>query len=134
MNKAILVGNLTRDPETRYTKNKNGEDMAIARFTIAVNIPKKKDESAFISCVAFGKTGEVIEKYTRKGSKVGIVGHIQTGSYEKDGVKHYTTDIIVEEVEFLSKSEGQAPKNEGTASKKDPDGFEDLNLDELPFN
>lgn len=128
MNKAILVGNLTRDPETRYTKNKNGEDMAIARFTIAVNIPKKKDESAFISCVAFGKTGEVIEKYTRKGSKVGIVGHIQTGSFEKDGVKHYTTDVIVEEVELLT------PKSEGTAPKKDPDGFEDLNLDELPFN
>lgn len=133
MNKAILVGNLTRDPETRYTKNKNGEDMAIARFTIAVNIPKKKDESAFISCVAFGKTGEVIEKYTRKGSKVGIVGHIQTGSYEKDGVKHYTTDIIVEEVEFLSKSEGQQKQEQ----KPDADGFMSIpdGLDaELPFN
>lgn len=128
MNKAILVGNLTRDPETRYTKDKNGNDLAIARFTIAVKIPHKKDESAFISCVAFGKTGEVIEKYTRKGSKVGVTGYIQTGSFEKDGVKHYTTDVIVEEVELLT------PKSEGTAPKKDQDGFEDLNLDELPFN
>lgn len=128
MNKVVLVGNLTRDIETRYTKDKNGNDLAIGRFTLAVNLPRKKDESAFISCVSFGKTAEVIEKYTRKGSKVAVTGYIQTGSYEKDGVKHYTTDVIVEEVELLT------PKSEGTAPKKDPDGFEDLNLDELPFN
>ena len=129
MNKAILVGNLTRDPETRYTKDKNGNDLAIARFTIAVKLPHKKDESAFISCVAFGKTGEVIEKYTRKGSKVGVTGYIQTGSFEKDGVKHYTTDVIVEEVEFLSKAEQK--------QEPDADGFMNIpdGLDaELPFN
>ena len=128
MNKVVLVGNLTRDVETRYTKDKNGNDLAIGRFTLAVNLPRKKDESAFISCVSFGKTAEVIEKYTRKGSKVAVAGYIQTGSFEKDGVKHYTTDVIVEEVELLT------PKSEGQAPKKDPDGFEDLNLDELPFN
>lgn len=131
MNKVVLVGNMTRDAETRYTKNKNGEDMAIARFTIAVKLPHKKDESAFISCVAFGKTGEVIEKYTRKGSKVGVTGYIQTGSFEKDGVKHYTTDVIVEEVEFLSKAEQKQEQ------KPDADGFVNIAQgleDELPFN
>ena len=133
MNKVVLVGNLTRDVETRYTKDKNGNDLAIGRFTLAVNLPRKKDESAFISCVSFGKTAEVIEKYTRKGSKVGVTGYIQTGSFEKDGVKHYTTDVIVEEVEFLSKSEGQQKQEQ----KPDADGFTNIpdGLDaELPFN
>lgn len=131
MNKAILIGRLPRDPETRYTKNKNGEDMAIARFSLAVNIPRKKDDSAFIACVAFGKIAEVIEKYTRKGSKIAVTGYIQTGSYEKDGVKHYTTDVIVEEVEFLSKAEQKQEQ------KPDADGFVNIpdGLDaELPFN
>ena len=131
MNNFKGIGNLTRDPEARYTKNKNGEDMAIVRFTLAVGIPKKKDDTSFLSCVAFGKTGEVIEKYTRKGSKVAVDGYIQTGSYEKDGVKHYTTDIIVEEVEFLSKAEQKQEQ------KPDADGFMNIAQgleDELPFN
>ena len=106
MNKVILMGRLTRDPEVRYSQGENA--MAIARYTLAVdrrfnrNNGNGDEQTAdFIGCVAFGRAGEFAEKYFRKGTKVAITGRIQTGSYtNKDGVRVYTTDIVVEEQEF----------------------------------
>ncbi len=103
MNKVILMGRLTRDPEVRYTQG--GENpLAIARFTLAVDRRFKRDGEAtadFINCVAFGRQAEHAERFYRQGLKVVITGRIQTGSYtNKDGVKVYTTDIVVEEQEF----------------------------------
>ena len=105
MNKVILMGRLTRDPEVRYTQGDNA--MAIARYTLAVDRRFNRnnngdDQNAdFIGCVAFGRSGEFAEKYLRKGTKVVVTGRIQTGSYtNKDGVKVYTTDVVVEDQEF----------------------------------
>ena len=103
MNKVILMGRLTRDPEVRYSQG--GENpLAIARFTRAVDRRFKRDGEAtadFINCVAFGRQAEHAERFYRQGLKVVITGRIQTGSYtNKDGVKVYTTDIVVEEQEF----------------------------------
>ena len=105
MNKAILMGRLTRDPEVRYTQGEN--QMAIARYTLAVDrrFNRNGDDNTadFISCVAFGKAGEFAERYFRKGTKIAVTGRIQTGSYtNKDGVKVYTTDVVVEEQEMVS--------------------------------
>mgnify|MGYP004443971925 CR=1 FL=1 len=132
MNKWIGVGRLTRDPDIRYS----GE-LAIARFTLAVERRFAKENEAkadFISCVAFGKTAQFIEKYVAKGTKIVVDGRIQTGSYEKDGQKVYTTEIVVESTEFAEskKSSGENP----VENKKD-DGFVDLPEgfdDELPFS
>ncbi len=103
MNKVILMGRLTRDPEVRYSQG--GENpLAIARFTLAVDRRFKRDGEAtadFISCVAFGRQAEHAERFYRQGLKVVIAGRIQTGSYtNKDGVKVYTTEVVVEEQEF----------------------------------
>ncbi len=102
MNKVILMGRLTRDPEVRYSQGEN--PLAIARFTLAVDRRFKRDGEAtadFINCVAFGRQAEHAERFYRQGLKVVITGRIQTGSYtNKDGVKVYTTDIVVEEQEF----------------------------------
>lgn len=144
MNKVILVARLCRDPEVRYTQGENAS--AIARFSVAVNRRFKNNEGNydvdFINCVAFGKTAEFIEKYFKKGMAIGISGRIQTGSYtNKDGVKVYTTDVVVEEAEFVeSKNSGgaSAPSNvptNNTSGNNDfmniPDEIEDS---ELPFN
>ena len=104
MNKVILMGRLTRDPEVRYSQG--GENpLAIARFTLAVDRRFKRDGEAtadFISCVAFGRQAEHAERFYRQGLKVVIAGRIQTGSYtNKDGVKVYTTEVVVEEQEFV---------------------------------
>lgn len=126
MNKCSLVGRTTKEIELRYTTG--NEPMAVARFTLAVNRRRKKDEADFISCVAFGKTAEVMEKYVGKGHRVGIIGHIQTGSYEKDGHKFYTTDVIVDELDFLE------PKHESSSSDDfDESQFEDMRDDDIPF-
>ena len=102
MNKVILMGRLTRDPEVRYSQGEQAT--AIARYTLAVDRRFKRDgdqTADFIGCVAFGKLGEFAEKYLRKGTKVVVTGRIQTGSYtNKDGQKVYTTDVVVEECEF----------------------------------
>ena len=105
MNKVILMGRLTRDPDIRYTQGDNS--MCIARYTLAVDRRfAQRDESGntpadFIPCVAFGKSGEFVEKYLRKGMKMTITGRIQTGSYtNKEGVKVYTTEVVVEDHEF----------------------------------
>lgn len=130
MNKVILMGRLVRDPEVRYG-GQNG-DMAIARFTLAIDRRIKKDgeQSAdFISCVAFGKNGEFAEKYLQKGTKIALEGHWQTGSYEnKEGKKVYTNDCVVDSMEFA-----ESKKQED--SQTDSDGFQAIEGDEesLPF-
>ena len=128
MNKTILIGRLTKDAETRYT----AEGTAIARFPLAVDRKYKSEgqpSADFINCVAFGKIAEFVEKYLKKGTKIALEGRIQTGSYEKDGQKVYTTDVIVEAVEFAEskKADTPAPSNDGFMSI--PDGVEN----ELPF-
>ena len=139
MNKVILMGRLTRDPEVRYTQGDNA--MAIARYSLAVDRRFKRDgepDADFINCVAFGKSGEFAEKYLKKGTKVAVVGRIQTGSYtNKDGQKVYTTDVVVEEQEFAeSKNSGSSDNNQSALANKNtdfmniPDGIDE----ELPFN
>lgn len=139
MNKVILAGRFTRDPEVRYTN----DGTSIARFSIAVNrrfVKEGSDQKAdFLNCVAFGKSAEFIEKYFRKGMKADLSGRIQTGSYtNKDGVKVYTTDIVVEEIEFgESKGSSQTQTASPTPNPEaDPDGF--MNIpdgidEEMPF-
>ena len=140
MNKVILMGRLTRDPEVRYSQGENAT--AIARYTLAVDRRFKRDGEAsadFIGCVAFGRQGEFAEKYLRQGTKVAITGRIQTGSYtNRDGQKVYTTDVVVEEQEFAEskKAAGQQDGNNGGYSDAGdgfmniPDGIDE----ELPFN
>lgn len=141
MNKVILMGRLTRDPEVRYSQGT--QPMAIARYTLAVDRRVSKangEEQAadFINIVAFGKSGEFAEKYLRKGTKVLVTGRIQTGSYtNKDGAKVYTTDVVAEDQEFAeSKSSGNASGNGGQGAVSGdgfmniPDGIDE----ELPFN
>ena len=119
MNKVILMGRLTRDPEVRYSQGDNAT--AVARYTLAVDrrFNRNNDEQTadFINCVAFGKSGEFAEKYLHKGTKIAITGRIQTGSYtNKDGVKVYTTDVVVEDHEFAeSKNSAGSADNSGFA-------------------
>lgn len=145
MNKVILVGRLTRDPEVRYGGANN---TAVARFTLAVDRRFKRDNEPnadFINCVAVGKSAEFIEKYFKKGVKVSICGHIQTGSYtNKDGQKVYTTDVFVEEQEFAESRNASQQNNNIQAGPSpygnmptDSDGFMHIpdGIDEeLPFN
>ncbi|SEQ22519.1 single-strand DNA-binding protein [Lachnospiraceae bacterium RM5] len=151
MNKVIIMGRLTRDPDVRYSQGDT--PLAVARFTLAVDRRGRKSQDQqtadFISCVAFGKTGEFIEKYCHQGTKLVLDGRIQTGSYvNKDGNKVYTTDVVAENVEFAeSKSSAEGynagSTNEGRAERPEPqnarldDGF--VNIDDgvedegLPF-
>ena len=99
MNKVILIGRLTKDPDLRFAA---GSGKAVTRFTMAVNRPMKRDEADFIGCIAFGKTGETIAQYLTKGRQLAVTGNIRTGSYEKDGITRYTTDVIVDTFEFIS--------------------------------
>ena len=115
MNKVILMGRLTRDPEVRYSAGENA--LAIARYTLAVDRRFRRDNDQqtadFISCVAFGKNGEFAEKYLHQGTKIAAEGRIQTGSYtNKDGNRVYTTDVVVEEQEF-AESKAAASENAG---------------------
>lgn len=141
MNKVILMGRLTRDPEVRYSQSENST--AVARFTLAVDRRFKKDgEQAadFINCIAFGKTGEFIEKWTHQGTKLVVEGRIQTGSYtNKDGNKVYTTDVVVENCEFAeSKKASEDNNNQSEPQLTDDDGFmsipDNVADDGLPFN
>lgn len=97
MNKVILIGRLTKDSELRYTES----EMAVCSFNLAIDRDFKKDEADFINCKAFNKLGETINKYTKKGDLIAICGRINTSSYEKNGEKRYTTDIVVDSVKFL---------------------------------
>ena len=138
MNKVILIGRLTKDPEVRYSQGENST--AIARYSLAVDRKFKQEGGAtadFINCVVFGKGAEFAEKYLRKGTKIAIVGRIQTGSYtNKDGQKVYTTDVVVEEQEFAESKASQSesaptstPASVGDGFMSIPDGIDE----ELPF-
>lgn len=138
MNKCVLMGRLTRDPEIRVNNDKT-----VARFSIAVDRRFKRDgdeqTADFINCVAFGKTAEFVEKYAHKGTKFIVEGRIQTGSYtNKDGVRVYTTDIVVEQLEFAeSKSSADGNATGNTANATTNTNFMDIPDDiseELPFN
>ena len=139
MNKVILMGRLTRDPEVRYSQGEHAT--AVARFSLAVDRRFKKDNepaAAFINCVAFGKTGELVEKYARQGTKFVVEGRIQTGSYtNKDGQKVYTTDVVVEQIEF-AESKNTSGDNSKSKPSANPDDFvnipDNLEDEELPFN
>ena len=117
MNKVILIGRLTRDPDIRYTQGESATE--IARYTLAVDRRFRRNNDAqtadFIGCVAFGRQAEFAEKYLKKGMKIGVVGRIQTGSYtNREGAKVYTTDVIVEEQEFVE-SKNASEGNTGFA-------------------
>lgn len=146
MNKVVLMGRLTRDPEVRYSQGENA--LAIARYTLAVDrrgARRDADQQTadFIPCVAFGKAGEFAEKYFRQGIKICVSGRIQTGSYtNKDGVKVYTTEVIVDDQEFAeskaaSESNGFSGSDRPTPSAASGDGFMSIPNgieEELPFN
>lgn len=140
MNSVILIGRLTRDPEVRYGAQSQN---AVARFTLAVDRGGKdrngEDRGAdFISCVCFGKTAELVEKYIVKGRQIAVQGRIQTGKYEKDGRTVYTTDVVADRVEFLGKGDGQSSGGsgfgQGAQDSQDeiPSGFSKLD-DDIPF-
>lgn len=106
MNKVILIGRLTKDPELRFAA---GSGNAVCRFTLAVTRPFKKDETDFINCIAFGKTGETITQYLTKGKELAISGSIRTGSYDsKTGNKVYTTDVVIDSFEFIGGGKGNS--------------------------
>ena len=149
MNKVILMGRLTKDPEVRQSQG--AEPVTIARYTLAVNRRGRKQEGQqqadFISCVAFGKAGEFAEKYLHKGTKICVSGRIQTGSYTRqDGTKAYTTDVVIEEQEFAESKAASdanigsfrsAPTPAPAPASDAGDGF--MNIpdgidEELPFN
>ena len=150
MNSVVLIGRLARDPDVRYTTGQ----MAVARFTLAVDRARgrNRDENNsadFISCVCFDKQAEFVEKYFTKGKPMALQGRIQTGSYEKDGRKVYTTDVVAERIEFVdSKSDrsggsgggnsygSSAPSFNAPAAPMDdqiPEGFNKLTDDDIPF-
>lgn len=111
MNKVMLIGRLTKDPELNFAA---GSGTAVCKFGLAVTRPFKKDETDFINCIAFGKTGETIAQYLTKGRQLAVTGSIRTGSYDaKDGTKRYTTDIVVDSFEFIgsSKNDNQGSNN-----------------------
>lgn len=141
MNNVQLVGRFTRDPEVRYSDGGS----TVARFNIAVDRRFRKDgqqEADFISCVAFGKTAEFIEKWFRKGERIGLTGHIQTGSYtNQDDQKVYTTDVVADNVEFVESrnaSEESRGSSRPAPSSAIGDGFmnipDDVGDEGLPFN
>ena len=152
MNKVILVGRLTRDPDIRYTQGQNS--MAVARYTLAVDRRRTsadgQREADFIGCVAFGRQAEFAERYLHQGTKLIVTGRIQTGSYTRqDGQKVYTTDVVVEDQEFAESKASSEGRQQGVSSYSAPgrdngmadeigDGF--MNIPDgvedegLPFN
>jgi single-strand DNA-binding protein len=150
MNRVILMGRLTRDPNISYSQS--GDNMAIARFTLAVDRRGRRQDGSneptadFIGCVCFGRQAEFAEKYLRQGTKVAVTGRIQTGSYtNKDGQKVYTTDVVLDDIEFAESKNAQgggdsnysyqapsrpAPSAAGDGFMNIPDGIDE----ELPFN
>ena len=134
MNKVQLVGRLTRDPEIRYSQGENAT--ATARFSVAVNRRFKNAEgnydADFINCVAFGKSAEFVEKYFKKGMAIGLTGRIQTGSYtNKDGQKVYTTDVVVEETEFVE-SKGTSSADNSNNSRPAPSAANNNDFMSIP--
>ena len=143
LNKVILMGRLTRNPEVRYSQGEKAT--CVAKYTLAVNrrFHREGEQDAdFINCVAFGKQGEFAEKYLKQGTKIVISGRIQTGSYtNRDGVKVYTTDVVIEELEFAESKKAaetsSTPQNtQGVKSNPEDDGFMTIPEgveEELPF-
>ena len=147
MNKVILMGRLTRDPEVRYSQGQNST--AIAKFSIAVDRRFRRDgqpEADFFNCTCFGKQAEFVEKYLQKGTKVVTTGRVENDNYEKDGVKHYNVQIMVEEIEFAESKNAQggaqggnagaAPANAQNAAPAGDGGFMNIPTgidEELPF-
>lgn len=120
MNSVVLIGRLTKDVDLRYSNNQT----AVGRFSLAVDRHDKDKNCDFISCIAFGKSAENLEKYVKKGNKVAISGRIQTGSYtNKDGRQVYTTDVVAERVEFIESKQNQ----------QEPYGYFNENEEKLPF-
>ena len=135
MNKVILIGRLTKDPELNFAA---GTGTAVARFNLAVTRPFKKDETDFINCIAFNKRAEAIAQYLTKGRQLAVTGSIRTGSYDaKDGTKRYTTDIVVDSFEFIGQGNNN---NQGNTSQNNFGGmnFEDemtpVDDGDMPFN
>lgn len=126
MNSVVLMGRLTAEPKINMTNS----NIKVAKYTLAVDRRKKNGEQSadFISCVAWDKSAGFAEMYLHKGTKICVRGRIQTGSYEKDGRKVYTTDVVVEEHEFCESKSAEKPANNGFMNI--PDGMEE----ELPFN
>lgn len=142
MNKVILMGRLVRDPEVRYSQGT--ESTTIARYTLAVDRKVRtnnQDSIDFIPCVAFGRAADFAEKYLHKGTKIVITGRIQTGSYtNKDGVRVYTTDVVVEDQEF-AESKATNGSSQGTSGSSNgyrtgANDFIDMDSidEEIPFN
>ncbi len=141
MNKVILMGRLTRDPEVRYSQGQNST--AIAKFSIAVDRRFKRDgqpDTDFFNCTCFGRQAEFVEKYLQKGTKVVTVGSVQNDNYEKDGVKHYSVQIMVDEIEFAESKNAQGTGSDGAGRSAGPapagDGFMNIPTgidEELPF-
>lgn len=142
MNTVCLIGRITRDLELRYTTS----GMAVVRFNVAVDrrMSKEKKQQAeaqnqptadFVSCTAWNKTAELIANYMKKGSKIGIDGRIQTGSYEKDGQRIFTTDVVVNQVEFLDSAGTNTGNNQGQQNNQgyEPDGFFPIDDADVPF-
>lgn len=131
MNNWTGIGNLTKDPELRYSTG--GNQTAICRFTVAINDGYgDKAEVSYIPVTAFGKTAENCEKYLAKGRKVAVQGRIKTGSYEKDGRKIYTTDIIASRVEFIGGTQGEQTQSEQQAINEHQ-GFMAIDESDIPF-
>lgn len=130
MNKVVLMGRLTRDPELRFAA---GSGKGVCRFTVAINRQFKRDESDFINCVAFGKPGETISEHFAKGNRIALTGNIRTGSYEaQDGTKRYTTDVVVESFEFIE-AKNSTSSNDDSFGAGIPDDVVPETDGEMPF-
>lgn len=133
INKVVLLGRLTKDPELRYAQ---GNGKAVCKFTLAVQRPFKKDETDFINCVSFGKAAEAINQYMTKGRQLAVTGSIRTGSYDAtDGTKRYTTDIAVDGFEFVGSGQGNSNNQQGNTSNNNNDfGYETpIDDGDMPF-
>lgn len=140
MNKVVLIGRLTKDPDLKFAA---GTGTAITNFTLAVNRPKDKNgevKADFINCVAFGKTAETIAQYLTKGRQLAVFGNIRTGSYEaQDGTKRYTTDVYVEGFDFIDssdkkdKQEAEIPVTRFAGTPYENDGMEEVDSSDIPW-
>lgn len=135
MNKIVLIGRLTKDPELNFAA---GTGTAVTRFTLAVTRPFKKDETDFINCIAFNKRAEAIAQYLTKGRQLAVTGSIRTGSYDaKDGTKRYTTDIVVDSFEFIGQgnnnNQGNTPQN-NFGGMNFEDEMTPIDDGDMPFN
>ena len=132
MNKVVLLGRLTKDPELRYAQ---GNGTAVCKFTLAVARPFKKDETDFINCVSFGKAAETINQYMTKGRQLAVTGSIRTGIYDaQDGTKRYTTDIAVDEFEFIGNGQGASNTPQGNTTNNNDFGYEEpIDEGSMPF-